>query len=51
MKRLTIWIDEKTLAKLKRIAKKEDRSVGWLLRKAAEGYSKNTKSAKQPVSG
>jgi predicted transcriptional regulator len=43
MKRLTIWIDEKTLAKLKRIAKKEDRSVGWLLRKAAEGFAQRGK--------
>jgi predicted transcriptional regulator len=43
MKRLTIWIDEKTLAKLKRIAKKEDRSVGWLLRKAAESFAQKEK--------
>jgi predicted transcriptional regulator len=43
LKRLTVWIDEKTLAKFKQIAKKQDRSVGWLIRKAAEEFAEREK--------
>jgi predicted transcriptional regulator len=38
LKRTTIWISEDTLAKLKKIAKKQERPIGWLLRKAAEEF-------------
>lgn len=38
LKRTTIWINEETLAALKKIADKKERSVGFLLRKAAEEY-------------
>jgi predicted transcriptional regulator len=33
LKRLTIWIDAVTLKKLKEMAKAEDRSVGWIIRR------------------
>jgi hypothetical protein len=39
LKRLTVWIEQSTLVKLKQIAKKQDRSVGWLIRKAAEEFA------------
>jgi len=40
LKRLTIWVEESTLADLKRIAVIKDRSVGWLVRKAATDLAK-----------
>lgn len=39
LKRLTVWIDEATLENLKKIATKQDRSVGWLIRKAAQEFA------------
>jgi predicted transcriptional regulator len=30
---MTFWTDEATVAKLKKIGKRQDRSVGWLIRK------------------
>jgi len=33
LKRLTIWIDTATLKKLKELAKREERSVGWIIRR------------------
>jgi predicted transcriptional regulator len=38
LRRLTVWIGDTTLEKLKRIAAERDRSVGWLIRKAAEEF-------------
>jgi predicted transcriptional regulator len=38
LKRFTVWISDETKDKLAKIAAKHDRSVGWLLRKAAEEY-------------
>jgi hypothetical protein len=32
LKRLSIWIDESTLARLKRKAKELDRPLGWVIR-------------------
>jgi predicted transcriptional regulator len=36
----TVRLDEKTLAALKKIADKQDRPVGWLIRKAVEDFVK-----------
>ena len=36
----TVRLDEKTLAVLKKIAEKQDRPVGWLIRKAVEEFVK-----------
>ena len=38
-KMISVRIDVTTLAKLKRIAAKKERTVSWLLRKAAEEYA------------
>ena len=39
LKRITVWLDASTLAKLRKIAKTKERTMGWLLRKAAEEYA------------
>jgi predicted transcriptional regulator len=38
LKRTTIWLETDTMAKLKKIGEKQDRPIGYLLRKAAEEY-------------
>ena len=38
MIRQSIWLDKKTVAALKELGKKEERPVGWLIRKAVEEY-------------
>lgn len=40
----TVRLDEKTVAALKRIAEKQDRTVGWLVRKAGEEFVRQEKS-------
>jgi predicted transcriptional regulator len=40
MKIQTVRLDEQTLAVLKKIAEKQDRTVGWLIRKAVEEFVK-----------
>ena len=40
MKIQTVRLDEQTLAALKRIAAKQERTVGWLIRKAVEEFVK-----------
>ena len=34
--RFTIWLDKKTVAALKAMGDKQERPVGWLIRKAVE---------------
>jgi len=34
----TVRLDEKTLATLKKIAEKQERPVGWLIRRAVEEF-------------
>lgn len=43
----TVRLDEKTLAALKKIGEKQDRTVGWLVRKAVEEYVEREKGGKQ----
>jgi predicted transcriptional regulator len=38
MIRWSIWLDEKTVAALKRIGAEMERPVGWLVRKAVEEF-------------
>lgn len=38
LKRFTVWISDETKEKLAKLAAKQERSIGWLLRKAAEEY-------------
>jgi predicted transcriptional regulator len=46
LKRFSIWLDTKTLAELKQIAKLQDRPIGWLIRKAVEDFVARTKEGK-----
>jgi len=34
--RFTIWLDKKTVAALKNMGEKQERPVGWIIRKAVE---------------
>jgi predicted transcriptional regulator len=43
LKRFSIWLDNKTLAELKQIAKSQERPIGWLIRKAVEEFVAKTK--------
>ena len=36
--RFTIWLDKKTVASLKVTGEKQERPVGWLIRKAVEEF-------------
>jgi predicted transcriptional regulator len=38
MIRWSIWLDEKTVAALKKISDEMERPVGWLVRKAVEEF-------------
>jgi predicted transcriptional regulator len=38
MQRLTLWLDSPAVAALKKIGKQDERSVGWLVRKAVEEF-------------
>jgi len=38
MIRWSIWLDEKTVAALKKIGAEMERPVGWLVRKAVEEF-------------
>jgi predicted transcriptional regulator len=38
LKRFSIWLDTKTLDELKKIAKHQERPLGWLIRKAVEEF-------------
>jgi hypothetical protein len=38
MIRWSIWLDEKTIAALKKIGAEMERPVGWLVRKAVEEF-------------
>ena len=38
LRRVTIWLDAITHEKLKKMGKQQDRSVGWLMRKAVDDY-------------
>ena len=38
MVRWSIWLDEKTVAALKKIGAEMERPVGWLVRKAVEEF-------------
>lgn len=38
MIRWSIWLDEKTVAALKKIGEEMERPVGWLVRKAVEEF-------------
>jgi predicted transcriptional regulator len=38
LKRTTVWLDSKTVEALKKIGKKQDRSMAWLIRHALETY-------------
>ena len=46
MVRWSIWLDEKTVAALKKIGDEEDRPVGWLIRKAVEEFIQRRKQGK-----
>jgi Ribbon-helix-helix protein, copG family len=46
MVRWSIWLDEKTVAALKKIGEEEDRPVGWLIRKAVEEFIQRRKQGK-----
>jgi predicted transcriptional regulator len=46
MVRWSIWLDEKTVAALKKIGDEEDRPVGWLIRKAVEEFIQRRKRGK-----
>jgi predicted transcriptional regulator len=43
LKRFSIWLESKTIEELKRIAKQQDRPVGWVIRKAVEDAVERTK--------
>jgi predicted transcriptional regulator len=43
LKRFSIWLDSKTLAELKKIALREERPLGWLIRKAVEDFVAKSK--------
>ena len=36
LKRFSIWLESKTIDDLKRIAKEQERPIGWIIRKAVE---------------
>ena len=38
LKRYSVWLESGTLKTLEKIAKTEDRPVGWLVRKAVEEF-------------
>jgi predicted transcriptional regulator len=44
LRRTTVWLDPKTVEALKKIGKKEDRSVAWLIRHALEKFVKERES-------
>ncbi|HEU0050311.1 MAG TPA: ribbon-helix-helix protein, CopG family [Nitrososphaera sp.] len=46
MVRWSIWLDEKTVAALKKIGEGEDRPIGWLIRKAVEEFIQRRKQGK-----
>jgi predicted transcriptional regulator len=43
----TVRLEKDTLAALKRLAEKQDRPVGWLIRKAVEEFVEREKGRKQ----
>lgn len=43
LKRFSIWLESKTIEDLKRIAKQEERPIGWVIRKAVEDFVTRTK--------
>jgi predicted transcriptional regulator len=46
MIRWSIWLDEKTVAALKKIGEEVERPVGWLIRKAVEEFIQRRKQGK-----
>ena len=40
LERLTVWVESSALADVKRISAKQDRSIGWLIRKAISEFVK-----------
>lgn len=43
LKRFSIWLESKTIEDLKRVAKQQERPIGWIIRKAVEDYVARTK--------
>lgn len=46
LKRYSVWLDSGTLKALEKMAKTEDRPVGWLIRKAVEKFMVATPAKK-----
>jgi predicted transcriptional regulator len=47
MVRQSLWVSQETLDELKKIAEREDRPVGWLIRRAVEQFVEREKKGKR----
>jgi predicted transcriptional regulator len=49
LERQSIWLEEETVAALKRLGEQVERPVGWLIRKAAEEFVERKTKESSPT--